>query len=99
MVIYSEITGETYATVEECLAAERAIQEEIERERKARREERKKLEAEINETYDLLVNSWKHYLKLLEKAEIGIDSLEEKAILFVEIITDAERTEETNSRS
>ena len=94
MVIYSELTGKQYETVEECLAAEEALKAEIQREREVRRQERKKLESEIEKTYKTLVAEWKHYLKLLEKAEIDVSDLEDKAILFVEIISDAERTEE-----
>lgn len=94
MVIYSELTGKQYKTVEECLAAEKELKEQVEREKEARRQERKKLESEIEKTYKTIVAEWKHYLDLLEKAEIDVTDLEDKAILFVEIISDAERTEE-----
>jgi len=99
MIIYSELTGQQYKTVEECVAAEKRIKEEVQKQKEARRQERLKLEADISDTYKALVNGWKHYISLLEKAEYDVSSLEDKAILFVEIITDAERKQEESARS
>lgn len=94
MIIYSELTGKQYKTVEECVKAEKELKAQIEREKEARRKEREKLESNIQDTYKTLVNAWKRYMKLLEQAEYDVGDLEDKAILFVEIISDAERTEE-----
>ena len=99
MIIYSELTGKKYNTVEECIAAEKELKEQVEREREQRRKEREELKNEIQKTYKVLVNNWKYYIDLLERAECDVTDLEDKAILFVEIITDAERANKTDSRS
>jgi hypothetical protein len=99
MIIYSELTGRKYNTVEECVEAERKLKEQIEKEKEARRQERQKLDSDIYETYKALVNGWRNYINLLERAEYDVSSLEDKAILFVEIINDAERQKEKNTRS
>lgn len=99
MIIYSELTGKQYETVEECVAEEKQLKEQLEREKEARYKERQKLKSDINDTYAALVHGWKRYIELLEQAEYDVSELEDKAILFVEIITDAERTKESNTRS
>lgn len=99
MIIYSELTGKKYNTVEECIAAEKELKEQVEREREQRRKEREELKNEIQKTYSILVNNWRYYIELLEKAECDVSEVEDKAILFVEIITDAERANKTDSRS
>jgi len=99
MIIYSELTGKQYKTVEECVAAERELKEQIQKQKEARRQERAKLQKDIESTYKSIVDSWSRYIDLLEKAEYDVSSLEDKAIIFVEIITDAEKRKEKSARS
>lgn len=56
MIISSEITGKTYKTVEECLAAEKKFVEEKEAE--------KELEAKKDEAYKKAIAACDEYLKL-----------------------------------
>ena len=99
MIIYSELTGKQYKTVEDCVEAERKLKEEIQRQKEEERKKKKELQEEIEKVYKTLVKSWDTYLKLLEKANYTVDSVEEKAILFVEIIDDAERQKKNTARS
>ena len=99
MIIYSELTNKQYKTVEECVAAERELKEQIQKQKEARRQERAKLQKDIESTYKSIVDSWSRYIDLLEKAEYDVSSLEDKAIIFVEIITDAEKRKEKSARS
>lgn len=99
MVIYSEILGQPFKTVEECLAAEKEytllLKEKEERERK----EREQREQDVRSTYKALINAWVNYEKALERAGYSIDSLEEKALVFVEVIDDAETRKNQSSKS
>lgn len=99
MIIYSELTGKQYLTVEECVAAEKELKEKVQKEKEARRKEQEKLKQDIEKTYKTIVNSWATYLDLLEQANYKVDDLEDKAILFVEIINDAEKRKETDFRN
>lgn len=99
MIIYSELTGKQYNTVEECVEAENRLKEQIQKEKEARRKEREQLKSDIEEVYKSMVNSWIKYVDLLERANYDVSSLEDKAILFVEIINDAEKRQEKTSRS
>ena len=60
MIISSEITGKTYKTVEECLAAEKAFMEKKEAQEKAAKE----LEAKKDEAYKKAIAACDEYLKL-----------------------------------
>ena len=60
MIISSEITGKTYKTVDECLAAEKAFIEKKEAKEKATKE----LEAKKNEAYKKAIAACDEYLKL-----------------------------------
>lgn len=60
MIISSEITGKTYKTVDECLAAEKAFIEKKEAEEKAAKE----LEAKKDEAYKKAIKACDEYLKL-----------------------------------
>ena len=60
MIISSEITGKTYKTVDECLAAEKAFIEKKEAEEKAAKE----LEAKRDEAYKKAIAACDEYLKL-----------------------------------
>jgi BMFP domain-containing protein YqiC len=99
MIIYSELTGKQYNTVEECVEAEKRLKEEVQRQKEAKRKEREQLKTDIEQVYKSMVNSWIKYVDLLEKANYDVSSLEDKAILFVEIINDAEKRQEKTSRS
>ena len=56
MIISSEITGKTYKTVDECLAAEKKFVEE--------KEAAKELEAKKDEAYKKAIAACDEYLKL-----------------------------------
>ena len=60
MIISSEITGKTYKTVEECLAAEKKFAEEKEAKEKAAKE----LEAKKDAAYKKAIAACDEYLKL-----------------------------------
>ena len=60
MIISSGITGKTYDTVEECLAAEKSFIEKKEAEEKAKKE----LEAQKNEAYKKAITACDEYLEL-----------------------------------
>ena len=60
MIISSEITGKTYKTVDECLAAEKAFIEKKEAEEKAAKE----FEAKKDEAYKKAITACDEYLKL-----------------------------------
>jgi hypothetical protein len=67
MKIVSEITGETYLTVDACIAAEKAFIEEqnkIEAEKKALAEKKKVRAAEVTEAYKAIEAAQKHYIEL-----------------------------------
>ena len=99
MIIYSELTGKQYKTVEDCVEAEKKLKEEIQRQKEEERKKKKELQEEIEKVYKTLVKSWTTYLELLEEANYIVDSIEEKAILFVEIIDEAERQKKNTARS
>jgi hypothetical protein len=99
MIIYSELTGRKYDTVEECVEAERKLKEEIQKEQEKRRKEKEELHNRIREIYKAIVTNWIEYLDLLEKDGYSVSDLEDKAIFFVEIINDAEKQKETSTRS
>ena len=99
MIIYSEILGKSFNSVEACLKAEKEYevkQKEAEARKKA---EREKLENAVYKTYNELVNSWIEYMKAIDKAGYVADSLEEKAIIFVEVINDAEKRQNKTTQS
>lgn len=60
MIISSELTGKTYETVEDCLAAEKAFKEEEKRKAKA---EAKKNE-ELDKALDEVIAACEKYLEL-----------------------------------
>lgn len=60
MIISSEITGKTYKTVDECLAAEKVFIEKKEAEEKAAKE----LEAKKDAAYKKAIAACDEYLKL-----------------------------------
>lgn len=77
MIIKSEITGKTYKTVDECLADEKAYnQEKLEAERKKKEFERKQEVA-----FQLVKESWKKYLDVLREGGYHIDTLDEIVLL------------------
>ena len=99
MIIYSELTGKQYKTVEDYVEAERKLKEEIQKKQEARRKEKEELHNQIEKTYKAIVTNWIDYLDLLEKAEYSVNDLEDKAILFVETINDAEKRKEKDFRN
>ena len=81
------------------LLSEKKLKEEIQRQKEEERKKKKELQEEIEKVYKTLVKSWTTYLELLEEANYIVDSIEEKAILFVEIIDEAERQKKNTARS
>lgn len=61
MIISSELTGKTYETVEDCLAAEKAFKEE--EKRKAEAEAKK--DKELEEALDEVITACERYLELV----------------------------------
>jgi len=71
MIISSELTGKTYETVEECLAAEASYKEEEEKKRKAAQRHKQ----ELDKAYDEAIAACGRYLKL---AGIDYELLDEE---------------------
>lgn len=68
MVIFSELTGQKYKSVDECLKAEEAFKAEQEAERKAeeaKRAEAVKKQKEIDDAYEKAMQACDEYLKLV----------------------------------
>ena len=93
MVIYSEILGKQFKTVEECLAAEEQYNKKLKEEELRRKKEQEQAEKGVKEKYDTLVYAWMGYLKALDKAGYDVDGMEDKALIFVEVVLDAEDRE------
>ena len=93
MVIYSEILGKQFKTVEDCLAAEEQYNKKLKEEELRRKKEQEQAEKGVKESYDTLVDAWAYHLKALEKAGYDIEGMEEKALIFVEVVLDAEDRE------
>lgn len=62
MIISSELTGKTYETVEDCLAAEKAFKEE--EKRKAEAEAEAKKNEELDKALDEVIAACEKYLEL-----------------------------------
>ena len=99
MIIYSEILGKPFESVEDCLSAEREYELKLKAEKERKKREREKLENEIHNTYEKLVNAWIAYMKAVNAAGYDIDTLEEMALIFVEVIDDAEQRQNRSSQS
>ena len=79
MVIYSEILGKQFKTVEDCLAAEEQYNKKLKEEELRRKKEQEQAEKGVKEKYDTLVYAWMGYLKALDKAGYDVDGMEDKA--------------------
>lgn len=69
MKIISEKTGKTYATVDECMAAEKEFDEALEAEKKKKEElasNRKARATEVEEAYKAISAAKKNYYKVLQ---------------------------------
>ena len=99
MVIYSEILGKQFKTVEECLAAEEQYNKKLKEEELLRKQEQKKAEKAVHDGYESLVSAWRGYLKALDKAGYDVDGMEDKALIFVEVVLDAETREAGSLKS
>ena len=99
MIIYSEIFGKTFDSVDECLQAEKEYELLLKEEEQRKKREREKLENRVHDTYEGLVNAWSSYKKAIDAAGYDIDTLEEMALIFVEVIADAESRQTKSSRS
>ena len=68
MYVVSELTGQRYKTVEECLKAEEAFKIELEKKKKAEEERRvaeAKRQKEIDDAYEKALKACDEYLKLV----------------------------------
>lgn len=99
MVIYSEILGKQFKTVEDCLAAEEQYNKKLKEEELRRKQEQEKAEREIKKGYDTLLNAWINYLDALDAAGYDVDGMEDKALIFVEVVLDAESREAKSLKS
>lgn len=99
MVIYSEILGKQFDSVDECLYAEEQYNKRLEENARRRKQEQEKAEQEARKSYDTLVDAWAYHLKALEKAGYDIEGMEEKALIFVEVVLDAEDREAKGLKS
>ena len=93
MIIYSEILGEEFKTVDECLQAEEKYNKKLKEEELRRKQEQEKAEKAVHGGYELLLNAWRDYMRALDRAGYDVDSMEDKALLFVEVVLDAEARE------
>ena len=99
MIIYSEILGKSFNTIQECLDAEKEYERKLKEEEQRKKKEREKLEKVVHDTYSTLVDAWINYMKAVDIAGYDIDSLEEMALVFVEVISDAEKRQDKSSQS
>lgn len=99
MIIYSEILGKPFNSVEECLDAEKQYELKLQEDKARKKAEKDKLEEAVRNTYHILVNSWMDFIKALNKAGYDMDSLEEKALIFVEVISDADSRQNKAAQS
>lgn len=99
MVIYSEILGKQFKTVEECLAAEEQYNRKLKEEELLRKQEKEKAEKAVHNGYETLLSAWNNYIKALRMAGYDIDDMEDKALIFVEVVLDAETREAKNFKS
>lgn len=99
MVIYSEILGKQFKTVEECLAAEEQYNKKLKEEELLRKQEQEKDEKAVHDGYESLIGAWRDYLKALDRAGYDVDGMEDKALIFVEVVLDAESREAKGLKS
>ena len=88
-----EVTFNGHDSVDECLYAEEQYNKRLEENARRRRQEQEKAEQEAHNSYNTLVNAWAYHLKALEKAGYDIEGMEDKALIFVEVVLDAEDRE------
>lgn len=60
MIIYSELTGKQYNSVDECLAAEDSLKKQIEKEEELKRAK----EEELEEAYEEAIEACERYMEL-----------------------------------
>ena len=99
IIIYSEILGKQFKTVEDCLAAEEQYNKKLKEEELRRKKEQEQAENSVKENYEMLVHAWIGYLKALDKAGYDVDGMEDKALIFVEVVLDAESREAKGLKS
>ena len=99
MIIYSEVLGKQFNSVEDCLAAEEQYNKKLKEEEERRKKERAEIEKIINECYETLVRAWGNYEKALTVAGISVDDMEDKALIFVEVVLDADNRKAHNLKS
>ena len=90
MIIYSEILSKPFNSVEECLAAEEEYNKKLKEEEARKQKEREMIEQAVGDTYETLVRAWINHLKALGLAGYDMDAMENKALVFVEVVLDAD---------
>jgi len=99
MVIYSEILNKQFDTVDECLAAEEEYNKKLKEEELQKQKERELIEKAVHDTYETLVKAWANHKKALDLAGYDMDVMENKALVFVEVVLDADSKEANNFKS
>lgn len=99
MIIYSEILGKPFNSVEACLKAEEQYNKKLQEEEARQKKEAEQARANIRDIYNQLVVVWTKYIDALTKAGYDVDSLEDKTLIFVEVIIDAENRQAKSSQS
>lgn len=99
MIIYSEILSKQFNTVEECLAAEEQYNKKLKEDEARRKKEREEVEKLIHDCYETLVHAWENYEKVLTKAGASVDDMEDKALILVEVILDADNRKNHSLKS
>lgn len=99
MIIYSEILGKPFNSVEACLKAEEQYNKKLQEEEARQKKEAEQARANIRDTYNQLVTVWIKYIDALTNAGYDVDSLEDKALIFMEAIIDAENRQAKSSQS
>jgi len=90
MIIYSEILGKQFNSVEDCLAAEEQYNKKLKEEEERLKKEQEENEKLVKSAYKELLNAWTQYMDILEVAGYDIDS-DDKALILVEVILDGEK--------
>ena len=99
MIIYSEILGKPFNTVDECLAAEEQYNRKLKEDEARRKKELEELEKLVHDCYETLVHAWENYEKVLTKVGMDVNDMEDKALILVEVILDADSRKNHSPKS
>ena len=99
MIIYSEILGKPFNSVEDCLTAEEQYNKKLKEEESRKQKERELIEKAVNDTYETLIHAWMNHLKALDLAGYDMNAMENKTLVFVEVVLDADDRQAENLKS